>query len=277
MNDYSLRRTKMKIRTFNELTQGQIFLKPYSLSVCFYHIDGLLIDTGAPSHRKELQDYYKGQRLEQVALTHHHEDHSGLADWLESEMNLPIFMMSETREILNNPPKIPLYRRVTWGQMNKVQGQNIGSKVETDHFSFEVIHTPGHCSDHISLLEPNQGFLFSGDLFVASRIKYSLREESLLAMLNSINKLLRYDFEVVFCAHAGRVKNGRRAFEQKKEFLENLIDQVLHHHKQGLALREIRSKIYPKMDWIHYFSAGEFSSHNVIRLIIEEFGTPSHV
>lgn len=158
----------MKTRTFNEITQGQIFLKPYSLSVCFYHIDGLLIDTGASSHRKELQPYYKDLRLEQGVLTHHHEDHSGLADWLESEMNLPIFMLPETREILNNPPKIPLYRRLTWGQMNKVQGQNIGSKMETNNFSFEVIHTPGHCSDHISLLEPNHGFLFTGDLFVSS-------------------------------------------------------------------------------------------------------------
>jgi ribonuclease/clavin/mitogillin len=267
----------MKIKSFGEITQGKLYLKRYSLSVSFYHLDGLLIDTGAPSHQKMLQAYYKDQTLEQVVLTHHHEDHSGLAHWLEKEMKLPILMLPETQEILNHPPKIPFYRWVTWGQMESVQGQIIGSEVETNKYTFNVIHTPGHCSDHLSLLEPNHGFLFTGDLFVASKIKYSLRQESLLSMLHSINKLLTYDFDVVYCAHAGRVKNGRHAFQQKKEFLEELVDKVLFHHKLGLEIQEIRAKIHPKIDWIHYFSAGEFSSHNVIRLIIEEFATPSRV
>lgn len=263
----------MNITTFGEVTQAKILIKPYSLSVSFHQLDGLLIDTGAPSHKKLLQTYFKDQKLDQVVLTHHHEDHSGLAHWLEKEKKLPVLMLAESKTILNNPPRIPFYRRVTWGQMEAVGGQIIGSKVETNKYTFEVIHTPGHCSDHISLLEPNHGFLFSGDLFVSSKIKYSLRQESLLSMLNSINKLLTYDFDVVYCAHAGRVKNGRHAFEQKKEFLEELVDKVLFHHEQGLELKEIRAKIHPKTDWKHLFSAGEFSSHNVIRLIIEEFAT----
>lgn len=80
-------------------------------------------------------------------IAHHHEDHSGLAHWLEKEKKLPILMLPETRAILNNPPRIPFYRRITWGQMEPVRGQIIGQKVETNKYSLEVIHTPGHCSD----------------------------------------------------------------------------------------------------------------------------------
>lgn len=263
----------MNITAYGDITQTELFIKRYSLSVSFYQLDGLLIDTGSPSHKKQLQVYYIEQGLDQVVLTHHHEDHSGLAHWLEKEKKLPIFMLPETQAILNSPPRIPFYRRVTWGQMEAVEGQIIGSKVETNKYSLEVIHTPGHCSDHISLIEPNHGFIFSGDLFVSSKIKYSLSGESLVSMLRSIDTLLSYDFDLVYCAHAGRIKHGRKAFQQKKEFLEELIEHVLSLHQQGLELSEIKEKIHPKIDWKHFFSCGEFSSHNVIRVIIDEFSS----
>ena len=33
----------------------------------------------------------------------------------------------------------------------------------------KVIHTPGHCSNHLCLYEPNKGWLFTGDLFVGGK------------------------------------------------------------------------------------------------------------
>ena len=140
MNDYSFLEEDMKIKEMDDITQVRIHLKPVGMSVSFYEIDGLLIDTGAPSHKKKLQAYYKDRPIEQVVLTHHHEDHSGLASWLEREKNVPIYMMKETQEILNQPYKIPFYRSFTWGQMPPVQGQviEIGSVVETDKYQFKV-------------------------------------------------------------------------------------------------------------------------------------------
>ncbi|EGL84154.1 Zn-dependent hydrolase [Caldalkalibacillus thermarum TA2.A1] len=263
----------LKLYQHKDLIQGQLFLKHFSLSVSFYLIDGLLIDTGAPVYKQTLKNYFKGQKIEQVVLTHHHEDHSGCAGWLSRAKQVPVYMHPETKRILQAPPSIPMYRKLVWGQMEAVEGQEIGDRLETEHFTFKVIHTPGHCQDHISLLESNRGILFSGDLFVSTVIKYSLRDESIKQMLDSINTLLTYDFEEVYCAHAGRVENGYEAFRQKKAYLEELIEAVLHYYKQGLETHEIKEKLFPKPDWNHYLTMGEFSSYNVVKHIIEEFGS----
>lgn len=165
-----------------------------------------------------------------------------------------------------------MYRYLTWGQMRPVQGTLIGEKIQTNRFTFDVVRTPGHCQDHLSLVEPNHGFVFSGDLFVSSRIKYSLhRGESLKSMLQSIEALLSYDFQHVFCAHAGFVPRGRQALEKKKKFLHELVDSVLFYYQEGQSLEEIREKLHPQIDWNHLLSRGEFSSRNVVRLIIDEF------
>lgn len=45
-------------------------------------------------------------------------------------------------------------------------------------FSFLPIHTPGHSKDHTVFLEPQQGWLFSGDLYLGGRIKYFRVDEN---------------------------------------------------------------------------------------------------
>ncbi|WP_025028144.1 MBL fold metallo-hydrolase [Caldalkalibacillus mannanilyticus] len=262
----------MKTKQIGDVIQTRLYLRPLGLSVCFYEIDHLLFDTGAPSQRKHLKKYLMDRPLEQVVVSHHHEDHTGMADWLERKKNLPIYMLPETQRILNHPYKLPMYRYLTWGQMRPVQGTLIGEKIQTNRFTFDVVRTPGHCQDHLSLVEPNHGFVFSGDLFVSSRIKYSLhRGESLKSMLQSIEALLSYDFQHVFCAHAGFVPRGRQALEKKKKFLHELVDSVLFYYQEGQSLEEIREKLHPQIDWNHLLSRGEFSSRNVVRLIIDEF------
>ncbi|MDQ0339745.1 glyoxylase-like metal-dependent hydrolase (beta-lactamase superfamily II) [Caldalkalibacillus uzonensis] len=267
----------LKISQHGDVVQGQLFHKRFPLTVSFFLIDGLLVDTGAPILKQTLKDYFKAESIAQVVLTHHHEDHSGCAGWLKRAKQVPVYMHPQTKRILEAPPSIPMYRKLAWGQMEAVQGVEVGNELETDRFKFKVIDTPGHCQDHISLLEPNHGILFSGDLFVSKVIKYSLRDESVKQMLDSINTLLTYDFEEVYCAHAGRVKNGYQAFREKKAYLEELIEQVLDYYRQGMSIQEIKEKINPKPDWNHYLTMGEFSSYNMVKHIIDEYGSPLKV
>lgn len=44
----------------------------------------------------------------------------------------------------------------------------IPDRLYTDRYRFAVLHTPGHSNDHICLLEPDEGWLFSGDLFLSA-------------------------------------------------------------------------------------------------------------
>jgi glyoxylase-like metal-dependent hydrolase (beta-lactamase superfamily II) len=49
-----------------------------------------------------------------------------------------------------------------------------------------VIPTPGHSEDHICLFEPNEGWLFSGDLFISERVKYMREDENVYSLLDSL-------------------------------------------------------------------------------------------
>ena len=53
------------------------------------------------------------------------------------------------------------------------------SVIKTEHHNFQVIETPGHCPDHVSLYEPEQGWFFSGDLFVSEDQKVFRADEEI--------------------------------------------------------------------------------------------------
>lgn len=63
-------------------------------------------------------------------------------------------------------------------------------------------------------LNHNSGMLFSGDLFVTPKTKLVLREESVPVIIDSIKRLLQYDFGEVFCCHAGHVPDGKDMFRK---------------------------------------------------------------
>src|SRR5690625_7888835 len=89
----------MKIDTYEDMTQIELSNRMFgmTLKASLYFVDGLLIDTGTIRKKKQLVNILNDLPIEKVLLTHHHEDHSGLAHWLSREKNLPI--RSEERRV----------------------------------------------------------------------------------------------------------------------------------------------------------------------------------
>ena len=57
--------------------------------VFVYLVDGMLIDTGAEKLQKDLIDFFNEHSFDQVVLTHHHEDHTGNAAWIQQNLDIP--------------------------------------------------------------------------------------------------------------------------------------------------------------------------------------------
>lgn len=55
-----------------------------------------------------------------------------------------------------------------------------------------------------------------------------------LSIIQSLNKILTYDFEDVFCSHAGYLKNGRNALKRKLAFLLDMQGSILRLHDEGI-------------------------------------------
>ena len=249
---------------------GKVSIQKVSLNVYCYEVDGLLIDTGSRTLKNEIQDFLLNADVDQVVLTHLHEDHSGCASILEKKRKLPIFVHPIAVEDSIKNPDYPLYRKIFWGKRRPFHGKPIGKTFHSRNALWDVIETPGHAKDHLSFINRETGQLFSGDLFVQTKTKVILREESIPTIIRSIEHLLTYEFDEMFCCHAGYIKNGRRMLEEKRNYLLEIQGQVLSQYEKGLSPQQIHDELFNKRYAISKFSFGEWDSMHIITSIIRD-------
>ena len=233
-----------------------------------YLVDCLLVDSGCPATANELVAWCRGRGVRQVVNTHHHEDHSGGDGALQKGLGLPVAAPSGAVPILADFPHLQLYRRIIWGQPGNVAVQPLGDVVETEHYHFEVIPTPGHCPDHVCLFEREQGWLFSGDLFIHERVRYLRAGEDAHGTLESLRRVLALRPRLLVCSHAGLVEDGCGAIERKIAYWEGLAEQARALRREGLSLREVTDRLLGPEDMMARLTRGHFAKINLIGALI---------
>ena len=268
---FMLLKKKFKQQEMNgvHMLNGMAELFGIKLNVRCFVVDGVLIDTGATSLDKGFKTFFKQQDIDQVVITHYHEDHTGCASFLQNEMNLPLYMHEKKLEYCKLKADYPLYRKVFWGSRPPFEAKIINPTFTSRNAVWDVIETPGHAVDHVALLNRETGQLFSGDLYVQPKTKVILQEESIPTIISSLEKLLTYDFEEVFCSHAGYLIEGRTALHNKLDYLLELQEQIIKLHKEGLTPKQITRSIFPKRYPITFFSRGEWDSLHIINSVIQ--------
>lgn len=244
------------------------------LNVHCFETDGVLIDTGAQSLLEGFKPFFAAADVEQIFITHAHEDHTGGARFLQNEYELPIYIHEMSIDECAEKAKYPLYRKWYWGKRRPFSAQLIGESFTSRNCSWRAIPTPGHSNDHLVFLNNDTGQLFSGDLFVHPKTKLIMREESIPDIISSIEVVLALEFDELFCCHAGYVKEGRKAFQSKLEYLYELRAQTLELYTKGCPAKEIQARLFPKKYPISRFSSGEWDSIHMIHSIIKEAGNP---
>lgn len=260
----------MKLTTYEDLTQAEITNQwgRHSMTVSVYLIDGMMIDTGPAKKKNEMYQLFHEWNPSQVVLTHHHEDHTGMASWAQKQMGIPIFIHELGVNRCTEVMKLPLYRRVFWGERPPFQPARIGQTHESLTNTWEVIHTPGHAEDHIALFNKKKGWMIGGDLYVQPKPKSAFAFESFPVMAESLRKVLRYDFDTYVCSHAGVLPKGRQAIQKKLDYLESVIAEVQHHKGLGLTPREIHKKMFPKRHPMHLLSFFENSPRHIVNSVL---------
>ncbi|RUL55528.1 MBL fold metallo-hydrolase [Lysinibacillus antri] len=249
---------------------GTVSFNAITLNVYSYMVDGVLIDTGAKSLKKQFAPFLLSKNYDQVVITHHHEDHTGCAALIEKDRNIPIYIHEMSVNDCRKPSDYPLYRKLFWGKRDPFKAKPLSTSFSSRTAKWDVIETPGHAKDHVAFLNRNTGQLFSGDLFVQPRTKVILRNESIPQIIASIEHVLTLDFGEMYCCHAGFVKNGKKALEQKREYLLELKQKVLDLYQNGMNPSQIHQIVMKRKYPITKLSFGEWDSMHIITSILNE-------
>lgn len=252
------------------LRQGRVvpLLGRPLMSVRCFAVDGLLVDAGLSSRRADVLAFARAERVGRAVITHHHEDHSGNAAALR-EAGVPAFASPATAALVARGFALRLYQHLLWGAAPRASLGSVPAIVETERHRFEVLPAPGHCEDQVVLFERAQGWLFSGDAFLASRVKYFRADEDFGESVRSLERLCALPFDALFCAHRPVPRGGREALRRKLERLREIEGQVRALHGRGLPLGQITRRVLGREEWLPYLlTAGDASKRNMVRAIL---------
>lgn len=247
--------------------------RPY-MSVYFYLIDDTLIDTGQPLMRSYFVDLIKSLDISQILLTHFHEDHSGNAAVAKKMKDLPVYGHPITAAKLEQGFSILPYQYAMWGKAKPVQIVPLPPAIRTSGHTLIPIHTPGHSKDHTVFLESNEGWLFSGDLFLAPEIKYFRADECFVDSVKSLYKVLELDFQTLFCSHRPTLINGKAMILRKLDYFQNLFGEISIFMDKGYSDSDI-VRYYHKREVssVKISTCGNVSLINMIKQIIRAVRT----
>lgn len=142
---------------------------------CYILINGndcLIIDPAADA--KVIEQKIKGLNLLGLIVTHYHPDHVGAVKELTKKFNVEVYT-----------------------------SRNLDEKEYTiSNFVFDVIYTPGHSNDSITLYFKEDKIMFTGDFLFKETIgRTDLPTSSRKEMLKSIEKIKTYDNCVIYPGH----------------------------------------------------------------------------
>jgi len=240
-----------------------------------YLVDGLLVDSGCAHTSVELLRFLTGKPVYFLACSHSHEDHIGANGLLQKRIvGLKILAHPLALEVLAKPREMqPLhpYRRLFWGWPLPSTGEALtdGQFIQTEHYHFEVLYTPGHSPDHLCLYEASQGWLFAGDLFVGGRDRALRQGCDVWSIIQSLKFLQQLPITMLFPGSARVREQPAAEMQIKIDYYERLGEQVLSLHAQGRSLTEIIQDLCGKTMWVEFVTFGHFSRRHLVESYLD--------
>ena len=167
-----------------------IFTGPGTNTYLIGNDEVTVIDPGPalPAHIEAITQ--TSSHIKQILLTHTHPDHSPGTKLLQDKIDVPVFVLitesSKDQDTTFTPERI------------LSDGETLTSK----DFTIEVIHTPGHASNHLCYLLKEEKLLFTGDhIMDGSTVVISPPDGNMQEYIDSLLKLKKYDLNKIAPGH----------------------------------------------------------------------------
>ena len=247
-----------KILTNSYIIDAQSWGIKYQNAVYFImDKKNVLIDTGTSSDTRKINNYIKNNlhcsSIDYIIITHNHLDHSGgLRYFLKKYNNIKIILSEKSKvliEDINNLIKNKEYKSqiITVKEGDKLT-------LNLDH-ELQILDTPGHAPDHISILDLKNKFIFVGDSAGAYHIGKNFCRPTAYApdfeyikYLKTLKRFIAMDINGIGIASYGFVM-GYQCKKLLKFGLDIFIqwfNLVKKYYNEGLEIDEISTKILKK-------------------------------
>jgi len=154
--------------------------------------DITLVDPGPniPEHIEEILKAGSG-KIKRILVTHTHTDHSPAALPISQELKIPMLGRLVDRE--------SDWEDETFKPDTVL---NHGDVISTDEYSIEVIHTPGHASNHLCFYLKEINCLLTGDhIMDGSTVVIAPPDGNMTEYIDSLNLLNNYDIDYFAPGH----------------------------------------------------------------------------
>lgn len=241
------------------------------LGVFVFRAGPFLIDSGPRHARRQLLRWHGLEGARRCLLSHHDEDHAGNAAAL-ARAGLPVEAPPKVIEALDRVGPIPAYRRWVWGTAEPVEPAPLAGPASGNGWELQPLHTPGHSADHHVFHAPERGLVFSADLYIGRRVPVARPREDIPQLLASLRRVRDLQPKTLFCAHRGRVDAAVEAFNEKIDWLEDLVARVSVLADRGLSLRKITRAALGREGGTFVVSRGEYCKRNLVAAALRAAG-----
>ncbi|MBN2156759.1 MAG: MBL fold metallo-hydrolase [Candidatus Lokiarchaeota archaeon] len=239
-----------------------------------YLIDNILIDSGPMTAEKHFLPLIEKEKdsIDYIINTHCHEDHIGNNLTIQKMTGAQIYIHPLGLDTLTYPKSLGLYpyQKFFWGTPPPSSGNSIPNTVTGNRFIFQILHTPGHSEDHICIYEPDNGIIFTGDLYWGQKIISFRPIDDFYAIKHSLEKINQLDIDAIYCGFRGRVEHGNKAITRKLNYMETLEKTVKAHAFQGYDVKSIVKRTLGRENYMKWLTNGQFSKENVILSILSQ-------
>jgi len=134
--------------------------------------------------------------IKQILVTHTHPDHSPGVRLLKENLDIPAYGMltnsSKNQDQTFSPERI----------------LDDGEVFQEEEFSIEVVHTPGHASNHLCFILKEEKLIFTGDhIMNGSTVVIGPPDGNMKQYIQSLEKLKEYDIEKIAPGHGELLEN----------------------------------------------------------------------
>lgn len=199
-----------------------------------------VIDPGPaiPEHVDAIQELADGP-IKWILVTHTHPDHSPAAALLAAATGAEQFG--------RNPAK-GRHQDQTFKPDHILAD---GGTFETKEFSLQVIHTPGHASNHLCYLHTGRKMLFTGDHIInGSTVVIDPPDGNMGDYLRSLERLRSVSMEVILPGHGEIMEQPQEAVDwliKHRLQRESKIVRALSVHPDSTS-RELVPLVYEDVD-----------------------------